>query len=89
MERNAANAEATELVYVPRGSWAPPMFAFGLAAIPVGILVWWPYGVAGAIVALVALWSMIRRSSADAARLPRHQNLTTAVLPPLPPEQPR
>ena len=73
--------EATELVYVPEPSWLPALAAFGLALVLAGIFVWWPYGVAGAIVAFVAIVRMFRGTSEDVARLPRRQKLTTAVLP--------
>lgn len=80
--------EATELVYGPDRSWLPPLIALGLALIVAGIFVWFPYGIAGAVVALVAVVGVFRRAAADVERLPRRQGLTTAVLPAVPPRKP-
>mgnify|MGYP001475887600 CR=1 len=74
--------EPSELIYTPGYSWAPACFAFGLAGVLAGIIVWFPYGVAGGIIALVALVAMLRAASRQADRLPRKQRPTTAVLPP-------
>jgi len=80
--------DATELVYVPEPSWLPALAAFGLAAVLAGIFVWWPYGVIGGLVALVTIVKMCRGTSEEIARLPRHQKVTTAVLPAVPPRKP-
>ena len=48
------------------------------------IFTWWPYGVAGAIVALFALRAWIKDARADFNRLPRKQRIATAVLPAVP-----
>jgi hypothetical protein len=80
--------EASELVYVPEPSWMPALAAAGLAGVLTGIFVWWPYGVIGAVVALVAVVSMLRGISRGVERLPRRQKLTTAVLPAAPPRKP-
>lgn len=77
--------EATELVYVPGHTFAPAALAAGLGGVLAGIIVWFPYGIAGGIVALVALVSLLRSAAQEADRLPRRQELTTAVLPPNPP----
>ncbi|MDQ3571361.1 MAG: hypothetical protein M3383_00695 [Actinomycetota bacterium] len=74
--------EATELVYVPEPSFRPALFAFGLAGVLAGIIVWWPYGVIGAVVALAAALTMLRASRSQVERLPSRQKTTTAVLPP-------
>jgi len=74
--------KATELVYVPEPSFQPALFAFGLAGVMAGIIVWWPYGVIGAVVALAAALSMVRAATSHAERLPSRQKTTTAVLPP-------
>ncbi len=81
--------EASELVYVPGNSWAPAFVAFGLAGVLAGIFVWYPYGVNGAVVALVAFRAMWKGMTDDAERLPRSQKVTTAVLPAAPPRKPR
>jgi hypothetical protein len=80
--------EATELVYVPEPSWLPAITALGLAGVLTGIFVWWPYGVIGAVLALVGVIGMIRGTGRDVDRLPRRQKLTTAVLPAVPPRKP-
>lgn len=79
--------EATELVYVPEPSWLPAIAALGLLGVLAGIFVWWPYGVIGAVLALVGVIGMLRRTRADVERLPRRQKLTTAVLPAVPPRK--
>ena len=73
--------QATELVYVPEPSWDPALLAVGLAAVIAGLFVWWPYGVAGALVSIGAIVRMYRGTEDGVARLPRRQKLTTAVLP--------
>ena len=73
--------QSTELVYVPEPSWDPALLAFGLAAVVAGLFVWWPYGAVGALVAIVAIGRMARSTEDSVERLPRHQKLTTAILP--------
>lgn len=80
--------QATELVYLPEPSWMPAFAAFGLAGVLAGIFVWFPYGVVGAVVAIVAVWRMFRAGERNIERLPRRQRLTTAVLPTVPPRRP-
>jgi hypothetical protein len=80
--------EATELVYVPEPSWLPAIAALGLTGVLAGIFVWWPYGLIGAVLALVGVIGMLRGTSRDVERLPRRQKLTTAVLPAVPPRKP-
>ncbi len=82
--RDRSNGEPLELVYVPASSWQPALIAFGLAALITSIFTWWPYGVAGAIVALFALRAWIRDARADFVRMPRQQRVSTAVLPAVP-----
>lgn len=81
--------EATELIYVPEPSWAPAILAASLAGVLAGIFVWWPYGVIGAVIGLIALAGMLRGTASDVNRLPRRQRVTTAVLPPVPPRKRR
>ena len=64
------------------------LVAFGLAALVTSIFTWWPYGVAGAIVALFALRGWIHDARADFVRLPRKQRMSTAVLPAVPLRRP-
>jgi hypothetical protein len=73
--------EPTELIYPPKPSWAPALFAAGLAGTIVGLFDWFPYGVIGAVVALFALRSWLRSSWLGMARLPRRQRLSTAPIP--------
>jgi len=78
---------ATELVYVPRPSWGPPFFALGAALIVVGIygegfmVRGTVYMIAGVVVVLAALNSMIRAGIRDFYSRPRRQRASTAVLP--------
>ena len=78
----------TELIYLPEPSWAPVLLAGGLAAAAAAAFIWWPYGVIGAIVALLALRTWIRDSRESFGRLPRRQRLTSAVLPAVPLKRP-
>jgi hypothetical protein len=79
--------EPGELVYPPRPSWAPAIFAFALALGVCGIFAQgfmfrgWIYSIAGIVVALFALRSMIREASRDYFRLPRKQRVRGAALP--------
>lgn len=79
-------AEPGELVYQPRPSWAPLIFAFALALALCGVFIsfmvpGWIYSVIGLVVGLFALRSMIRSASRDYFRLPRKQRVRGAVLP--------
>jgi hypothetical protein len=84
MAEERRNGEPLELVYGPAPSWQPMLIAFGLAAVLASIFTWWPYGVAGAIVALFALRAWIRDARADFVRMPRRQRISTSVLPAVP-----
>jgi hypothetical protein len=84
MADDRRNGEPVELIHLPEPSWGPAFLAFGLAGVLAGLWVWWPYGVAGAIVALVALASWIRASRESFNRLPRRQRVATAVIPAVP-----
>jgi hypothetical protein len=74
--------EPGELVYVPEPTWYPVLFAAGLAGVLVSLFTWWPYGVVGGAVAIVALIAMIRHGRQDFDRLPRSQRITPGQLPP-------
>jgi len=84
MSEDRRNGEPVELVYLPEPSWQPVLIAFGLAAVLASLFTWWPYGVAGAIVALFALRAWIRDARRDYSRLPREQRVATAVIPAVP-----
>jgi hypothetical protein len=79
--------EPTELVYLPRPSWAPALLALGALLIVNGI-----YGegllfrgkyymLAGAVIALAALRSLIVSASRDFYERPRKQHQGATVLP--------
>jgi len=84
MAEDRRNGEPLELVYVPESSWQPALIAFGLAAVLASLFTWWPYGVAGAVIALGALWAWIRDARQNFNRLPRKQRIATAVIPAVP-----
>ena len=79
--------EPGELVYRPRPSWAPAIFAFALALTVCGIFAegfmvrGWIYSIIGAVVALLAFRSMVRDAIRSYYRLPRKQQARGAVLP--------
>jgi uncharacterized membrane protein len=79
--------EPGELVYLPRPSWAPAIFAFAAALAVSGIFAegfmfrGWIYSIAGLVVLLFALRSMVKGASRDYFRLPRKQKARGAVLP--------
>jgi hypothetical protein len=77
----------SELVYLPKPSWAPAFFAAGIALVVGGLfmgefmLPGWFYVLLGAIVAIFALRAMISIAVRDFYRLPRRQRVRGAVLP--------
>jgi hypothetical protein len=79
--------EPTELIYLPRPSWAPALLALGAMMIVNGIygegflFRGWVYMIAGAVVALVALRSLIAGAARDFYERPRKQRPRAAVLP--------
>jgi hypothetical protein len=79
--------EPGELVYQPRSSWAPAVFAFAIALTVCGIFAegfmvrGWIYSIIGGIVALFAFRAMVREAIRDYFRLPRRQHTRGAVLP--------
>jgi len=80
-------SQPTELLYTPRPSWGPAMFAAGLALIIVGafpgefMVPLWIYGLFGAVLVLASLRVMIGAAVRDFFRLPRRQRVRGAVLP--------
>jgi ABC-type phosphate transport system permease subunit len=87
MAEPAQSHEATELVYLPRPSWAPALLAFAVFAIVNGIyaegilLRGWCYMVGGAILAVLVLRWIARSTARDLYQRPRRQRASTAVLP--------
>jgi hypothetical protein len=73
-----------ELVYVPSPSWLPLLTAAGLAGVLVGLFAGWPYSAGGVVLVLGSLWTWIRRTGEEIARIPLRQRLTSAVLPAAP-----
>jgi Cytochrome c oxidase subunit IV len=75
--------EPTELVYLPRGSWAPAFLAAGIALLVLGAFLGWFLLLVGALVTLLALIGWGGRVARDFLRLPRRQRVRPAVLPPM------
>jgi hypothetical protein len=73
--------KATESIYLPRPSIHPALFAFGLAAVIVGLYSWWPYAVVGGLIALTSLIAWLRTNRDEIARMPRQQHTDTAPIP--------
>jgi hypothetical protein len=71
----------TELIYQPRPTVFPALFAFGLAALVVGLFAWWPYSVIGGVIALFSLVGWLRANRDEIARMPRRQHTDTAPIP--------
>jgi hypothetical protein len=71
----------TELIHLPRPTVMPALTAIGIAAVVVGLFSWWPYSIAGAILALVCLISWLRANREEIARMPRTQRTDTAPIP--------
>ncbi len=83
---NGRIPEATEIVQLPRPSWAPLFFAFGVTLAICGLFLEfmgpnWAYCVIGGVFALAALRSMIQGATRDYFRLPRRQATQSATLP--------
>lgn len=79
--------EPGEVVYKPRSSWAPAVFAFALAMTICGIYAegfgfrGWVYSIIAGIVAIFAFRAMIKDAIASYYKLPRKQHTRGAVLP--------
>lgn len=71
----------TELIFTPRPSVLPPLTALGIAAVVVGLYAWWPYSVAGGLLAVVAIVLWLRANRDEIARMPREQRTDTAPIP--------
>jgi hypothetical protein len=80
-------SEPSELIFLPRPSWAPAFLAIGAMLIVVGIFGegflfrGWVYMIAGAVVALAALRSLVAGAVRDYFERPRRQRPQAAVLP--------
>lgn len=78
--------EPTEIIQLPRPSWAPLFLALGLTAMLCGVFITfmgpsWFYVAAGAVVALAAFRSMVAGARRDYFRLPRRREVQSATLP--------
>ena len=71
----------TEVICMPRASALPALFAFGFAALIVGLFAWWPYSVIGGAIALLSLIGWLRSNRSEIARMPRRQRTDTAPIP--------
>ena len=71
----------TERIYLSGPSWLPALPAAGVAAIVVGLFSWWPYSVAGALVALVCLVAWLRGNRGEIGEMPVSQRTDTAPIP--------
>lgn len=79
--------EPGEMVYTPRPSWAPVLFAGGAAALICGIFAGgfglppFIYSIVGAIFVLFAFRSLVSGAVRDYYRRPRRQEVRGAALP--------
>lgn len=79
--------EPGEVVYQPRSSWAPAVFAFALALTICGIFAegfmvrGWIFSIIGGVIALAAFRVMVRDAIRSYYKLPRRQRVRGAVLP--------
>jgi hypothetical protein len=79
--------EPGELIYAPRPSWLPALFAFAIALAVCGIYAelflvrGWVYSIIGVVVALFALRLLTRESVREFFGLRRRQHVRGAVLP--------
>ena len=71
----------TESIYLPRPTMYPALFAFGLAAVIVGLFAWWPYSVIGGFIALLSLVGWLRANRNEISRMPLRQRTDTAPIP--------
>jgi hypothetical protein len=71
----------TEQIYLPAPTVFPALVALGVAAVVVGLYAWWPYSVAGALIALVSLVAWLRRNRDEIAAMPNRQQVDSAPIP--------
>jgi hypothetical protein len=79
-----APPELTELVYVPEPSWQPALIAVGLGAMLAGIFMGWFFTAVGVVILLAGLIGWLANAGDQLQRLPRRQELTSAVIPATP-----
>ena|ERR1044071_4425545 len=79
--------EPGELIYLPKPSWAPAFFAFGVLGLVAGVyaagFIFSPfvYAIVGAILALAAFRSLVRGAIRSYYGLSRKQRVRGAALP--------
>jgi hypothetical protein len=71
----------SERIHLSSPSVMPALLAVGLAAVVVGLYAWWPYSVAGALIALYGLVGWLRGNRDEIARMPVSQETDTAPIP--------
>ena len=71
----------TERVFLTDPSPMPALLAVGIAALVVGLFAWWPYAVAGALIALVSFFAWMASNRREIARMPTEQHTDTAPIP--------
>jgi hypothetical protein len=71
----------TEVIHLSKPSPHPALLAVGLAAVIVGLYSWWPYSVAGGLIAIGSLLAWLRANRGEIARMPRRQQTDTAPVP--------
>jgi len=71
----------TELIYLPKALAYPALLGIGLAGVIVGFYAWWPYSVAGGLLALFSLVGWLRANRAEMGALPNEQHTDTAPIP--------
>jgi hypothetical protein len=71
----------TELIYLAAPSVLPALVAIGLAAVVVGLYAWWPYSVAGGLLALISFVAWLRANRSEISRMPIEQRPDTAPIP--------
>ena len=71
----------TELIFLAAPSALPALVAIGIAAVVVGLYSWWPYSVAGGLLALISLIAWLRVNRDEIDRMPTEQRPDTAPIP--------
>jgi hypothetical protein len=77
--------EATELVYAPEPSWLPFFAAAGFVGILIGLVAGLFWTIVGAITLLIAFVAWVKRIGGEVSRMPRAQQVSSAVIPAIPP----
>jgi hypothetical protein len=73
--------DPTEAIYLPKATVFPALVALGLAAVIVGLYSWFPYSIAGGLIALGSLIPWLRTNRDEIARMPRRQRTDTSPIP--------